>query len=152
MKPVDLVAHPEGGRFRQVFKSRALVQRGDGTRRAALTHIYFSLQRHEKSRFHRVGSDEVWNLYRGTGLRLYCWDGSEAPPGQVVLSARADRFCHVIPAGTWQAAEPLADDVLVGCSVAPGFEDADFELLAPQSAPARRLIVLDPRMAAFLGP
>ena len=71
MKPVDLIEHPEGGRFREVFRSAATVTRADGDERAALTHIYFSLNGDEVSRFHKVRSDEVWNLYRGTGLYLY---------------------------------------------------------------------------------
>ncbi len=71
MKPTNLIQHPEGGRFRQVFKSDVRVFTHNGQNRAALTHIYFSLNRGEVSRFHKVESDEVWNLYRGTGIRLY---------------------------------------------------------------------------------
>jgi hypothetical protein len=149
MKPVDLIAHPEGGRFRRVYQSRTIVHLAGGEERAALTHIYFSLAAGEKSRFHRVGSDEVWNLYRGAGLRLYFWDGTEHPPDGVVLSAGENRYCHVIPAGVWQAAEPVAEAVLVGCSVAPGFDYADFELMDPDGDEAARLRVIAPALARF---
>jgi hypothetical protein len=149
MQPIDLVAHPEGGRFREVFRSARVVTSHQGHCRAALTHIYFSLQPGEVSRLHRVSADEVWNLYRGE-LRLTCWAGGDAPPERIVLSACVDRFCHVVPAGTWQAAEPLAGDVLVGCSVAPGFTFADFELLRGGTETARRIVGLEPAMARFL--
>jgi predicted cupin superfamily sugar epimerase len=72
-QPTDLIEHPEGGRFREVFRSKARVTTRRGDSRSALTHIYFSLNQGEVSRFHRVTSDEVWNLYQGTGLRLYTW-------------------------------------------------------------------------------
>ena len=57
------------------------------------------------------------------------WNGSDRAPERIVLSAASGSFCHVIPGGTWQAAEPIEEEVLVGCSVAPGFEYADFELI-----------------------
>lgn len=149
MKPVDLIEHPEGGRFRRVYQSQSLVQTAGGKPRVALTHIYFSLAPGEKSRFHRVGGDEVWNLYRGQGLRLHIWDGTERPPDCVVLSEDENRYCHVIPGGVWQAAEPVADGVLVGCSVAPGFEYADFELMDPDGEAAARLRAVAPALARF---
>ena len=149
MKPVDLVEHPEGGRFRRVYQSQTLVNTAGGKQRAALTHIYFSLDPGEKSRFHRVGGDEVWNLYRGPGIRLYLWDGSERPPDGVVLSAGQNRYCQVIPAGVWQAAEPMGGGVLVGCSVAPGFEYADFELMDPDGEAVARLKAVAPELARF---
>lgn len=129
MKPVDLIEHPEGGRYLEVFRSKAVVTRADGQERSALTHIYFSLDQGEVSRFHLVQSDEIWNLYRGAGLRLYIWDGTESPPQQIELSPQSESFCHVVPAGCWQAAEPLAETVLVGCSVGPGFEFDDFQMM-----------------------
>jgi len=132
-QPVDLIDHPEGGRFREVFRSAKIVTTDDGKSRSALTHIYFSLDPGEVSRFHRVSSDEVWNLYRGKSLRLSLWDGTDNPPFDVVLSDETNVFCHVVPAGYWQAAEPLDDKVLVGCSVGPGFEFEDFELINPDS-------------------
>ena len=131
LRPVDLAPHPEGGRFREVYRSADRVTAAGGADRAAVTHIYFELRDGEVSRFHRVSSDEVWNLYRGDGVRLFQWDGAGGPVETVELSAAADTFCHVVPAGRWQAAEPTGGPVLVGCTVAPGFEFADFELLRP---------------------
>ncbi|MCA9204681.1 MAG: cupin domain-containing protein [Planctomycetales bacterium] len=150
LKPHDLIEHPEGGRFREVFRSATAVTSASGQRRAALTHIYFSLAAGEVSRFHRVASDEVWNLYRGNGLRLYLWEGGHRLATMVELSSELDCFCHVVPAGVWQAAEPLDEAVLVGCSVAPGFEFADFELIDPASADAQRLRSVAPDLAKFI--
>ena len=144
MKPTDLVEHPEGGRYKEVFRSGATVQTAERGARSALTHIYFSLDQGEKSRFHKVASDEVWNLYQGEGIYLYLWAGTDAPPERITLSADENCFCTVVPAGIWQAAEPINGKVLVGCSVAPGFEFADFELIDPDSESARLLQSISP--------
>jgi predicted cupin superfamily sugar epimerase len=129
MKPIDLLDHPEGGRFREVYRSCETITLKDGTAKSAVTHIYFSLETGEVSRFHKVSSDEIWNLYQGQGVNLYTWDGSVTPPVCTQLSAENNCFCHVVPAGIWQAAEPVSGKVLVGCSVAPGFEFSDFKLI-----------------------
>ncbi len=152
MKAIDLIEHPEGGRFLEVFRSNALVTRADNQTRSALTHIYFSLNKGEVSRFHRVQSDEVWNLYQGTGLYLYTWDGTDKPPKQIELSAMSGSFCHVVPAGYWQAAEPIAGTVLAGCSVGPGFEFTDFELMDPDSELANMIQVDHPTLSKFTVP
>ena len=151
MKPIDLIQHPEGGRFHQVFKSDTrVITTNSGQNRAALTHIYFSLNRGEVSRFHKVQSDEVWNLYRGTGIRIYTWDRAESAVICTELSARGNCFCHVVTAGTWQAAEPVGDSVLVGCSVGPGFEFEDFQLIDPDSEEARLICRVDPVLMKFI--
>ena len=80
MQPNELIKHSEGGWYRQVFKSDLTVTSPDGRNRSALTHIYFELKAGEVSRFHRVASDEIWNLYRGADLNLYTWNGSTIPP------------------------------------------------------------------------
>lgn len=146
MIPKDLEEHPEGGRFREVFRSARIVATPDRRSRAALTHIYFSLNAGEVSRFHRVASDEVWNFYRGKGLALYTWDGTTAAPHRTLLSAEARCFCHVVPAGAWQAAEAIGETVLVGCSVAPGFEYEDFSLMELDSEEARTLMSIAPEL------
>jgi uncharacterized protein len=146
----NLLDHPEGGRFREVFRSERTVRTREGSVRSALTHIYFSLRPGEVSRFHQVASDEIWNLYRGSGLFLYAWDGADTQPRRHTLSAGSNCYCHVIPAGTWQAAEPISDEVLVGCSVAPGFEFSDFTLMDSNSPAAVLLVSTAPAMARFI--
>ena len=150
MQPIDLIEHPEGGRFREVFRSAKTVSTQDGTIKSALTHIYFSLKPGEVSVFHRVASDEIWNLYQGSGVNLYTWGGTNTPPKRITLSASNNRFCHVIPAGIWQAAQPISDTVLVGCSVAPGFEFSDFKLIDPNSDDAKLLLSVSPEMEKYI--
>ena len=94
MKYTDLLEHPEGGRYLEVYRSATTVATGDQTR-TALTHIYFSLEPHEVSRFHRVSNDEVWNLYQGEGLYLYQWDGnSEHIEAIELYSVMMIPVCH----------------------------------------------------------
>ena len=150
MQPKDLIEHPEGGRYREVYRSPYRVQTSNREERCAITHIYFSLASHEKSLFHKVSSDEVWNLYKGSGLRLFLWDGRSADLEIVELSAKSANFCHVVPANYWQAAVPLIDTVLVGCSVAPGFEFADFELLYANSHAAKLLLQHHPKVKRLI--
>ena len=150
MKPINFIKHPEGGRFCEVFRSTGTVTLQSGTVRSTLTHIYFSLKQGEVSKFHKVAADEIWNLYRGQGLNLYIWEGTSQPPECVTLSADMNCFCHVVPADTWQAAEPISETVLVGCSVAPGFEFADFTLIDPNSGEAQQLLSMAPEMAGFV--
>ena len=149
MTPTDLVEHPEGGRFQEVFRSSRVVVSASGEKRSAITHIYFSLDRGEVSKFHKVDSDEVWNLYHGEGLFLYLWDGVSPFLQTVVLSAEGNSFCHIVPAGYWQAAEPISDTVLVGCSVAPGFEFDDFRLIENPSEDASKILEMDKSLKKF---
>jgi predicted cupin superfamily sugar epimerase len=152
MKSIKFTEHPEGGRFAEVFRSASTVSTSRGVERTALTHIYFNLNEDEKSLFHKVTSDEVWNLYQGAGLRLYTWDGTDTPPDCITLSEENNCFCHVIPAGTWQAAEPITGNILVGCSVAPGFEFTDFTLIDPSSKECELLCLIAPELARFTIP
>ena len=138
--PAKMEKHPEGGAFREVFRSGQRVTTVDGRNRCAATHIYFSLESGEVSVFHRVSSDEIWNLYRGDGLTLYLLPQEGAQLEKIELSAKSCRYCHVVPAGWWQAAVPLAGKVLVGCTVAPGFEFEDFEIMTPAGSCGRYLL------------
>lgn len=149
---INLTEHPEGGRFCEVFRSAKTVISDNGKTRSALTHIYFSLDPGEVSLFHTVSSDEIWNLYQGSGITLHTWDGTHNPPTSVTLSRESGNFCHVIPAGIWQAAEPLSGTVLLGCSVAPGFEFSDFQLMDPESKQAQLICDQHPAFSKFAVP
>lgn len=135
----NFIQHPEGGRFREVFRSERPVTQADGQEKCALTHIYFQLNRGEVSRFHKVGQEEVWNLYEGKGVVLHIVQPDSEKVETLELSAESRTFCAVIPANHWFAAEPLGSEVLVGCTVAPGFEFEDFELLPPDHPLAQPL-------------
>lgn len=151
MKPEKMNDHPEGGRFLEVFRSSETVIREDGAQRTALTHIYFSLQPGEVSKFHRVAADEVWNLYEGEGLILLIWNEETGTLSEQLLSSKENSFCHVVPAGNWQAASPIGPKaVLVGCTVAPGFEFDDFTLITPASDQAKKILATNPSLNHFI--
>ncbi len=148
---LDLQSHPEGGAFAEVFRSVRKVYRADGeAERSALTQIYFHLQHGDVSRFHRVESDEVWHLYDGEGVVLYEWKPGWDSVKRTVVSKDRARFCHVVAAGTWQAAEPLGEFVLVGCTVGPGFEFEEFSLIEPGGAEAEAILSLDEGLKRFV--
>jgi len=151
---LGLRPHPEGGFYRQVFKSAVQVtpmdRRGS---RAALTTIYFLLPEGTFSRWHQVASDEVWHLYEGGPLELLELSAS----GQSVSRRRlapvgtgADAPVCSIGAGVWQAARPLGDYAFVGCTVAPGFDFADFRLLADDHARAAAVRAALPDLANLI--
>lgn len=131
---LDLEPHPEGGFYKEIFRSSEQVTPSDERGvRAALTTIYFLLVRGAASRWHQVDSDEVWHLYEGGPLELLelTSSGDALVHHRLgVLGAGDDTPVRTIPAGAWQAARPLGDYVLVGCTVGPGFDFADFRLLA----------------------
>lgn len=144
---LGLSPHPEGGHFRELFRSETTVTAADGRVRAALTTIYFLLRAGEVSRWHRVASDETWHFYEGEPLELWVADPDGGAPRCLRLGPVGDdaRPAAVVPAGCWQAARPLGAYALVGCTVGPGFDFADFSFVDPQSPVAARLPAVDPR-------
>ncbi|PSL04642.1 hypothetical protein CLV30_105108 [Haloactinopolyspora alba] len=133
---LDLSPHPEGGWFRETWRSpMEFAPDGyDGTR-AAATCIYFLLPAGEESRWHRVRSTEIWLWHAGGPLSLFLGGTGETPdaePHTITLGgdvAGGQEPQAIVPAGAWQAARPAgSDDVLVSCVVSPGFDFADFEL------------------------
>ena len=123
---LKLEPHPEGGHFRQTFRDQFQVESG----RAASTAIYFLLARGERSRWHRIDAVEVWHWYAGAALRLEIAAENGARQRLTLGSnlAAGERPQAIVPANAWQAAESLGDWTLAGCTVAPGFEFAKFEL------------------------
>jgi uncharacterized protein len=120
---LDLAPHPEGGYFRETFRDWV------PNARAHSTAIYFLLKSGEVSRWHRVDAAEVWHFYRGAPLLLTI--GSAAVTlGPSIEAGHVPQV--VVPRGAWQMARSLGDYTLVGCTVAPGFDFAQFEL-APQT-------------------
>ena len=131
---LQLEPHPEGGYYREIFRSAVGVKPDDSRPvRAALTTIYFLLPEGASSRWHQVDSDEVWHLYEGGPLELLELNANGSDLKSRMLSPIGDATgspVRVIPAGNWQAARARSSYALVGCTVAPGFEFADFRLLA----------------------
>ncbi|MEM1055639.1 MAG: cupin domain-containing protein [Bacteroidota bacterium] len=132
IETLGLAPHPEGGHYREVFRSSAEVDPADGRpARSALTTIYFLLAGGEHSRWHRVASDEVWHLLEGDPLDLLVSTDAFSTVETVRLGSVGEgaRPVHVVPAGAWQAARTTGAYSLVGCTVGPGFDFADFELI-----------------------
>lgn len=124
-----LIPHPEGGWYRQIFKSDERVTRlSDGAERSALTTIYFLLVEGTFSAWHRVKSDEAWHFYEGHAIEVLTRADEHAAPQVTTLDA--EQRMHVVRAHEWQAARTLGAYTLVACTVGPGFEFDDFEMIA----------------------
>jgi uncharacterized protein len=153
IRTLDLVPHPEGGFFRETFRSRSRVRPADGrSDRAALTTIFFMLPDGHVSRWHAVSSDEVWHLYEGGPLELLVAPPDFANTESVRLTAVGanERLAHVVPAGWWQAARPIGEYALAGCTVGPGFEYEDFRLLADDPHALVKIHALAPELARLV--
>jgi predicted cupin superfamily sugar epimerase len=137
IKQYDLQPHPEGGWYKETYKSKELIpsnalpERFSGDR-AFSTAIYFLLETGNFSAFHRIRSDECWHFYTGDPLLVYVI----FPSGKLEIIelgngfSRGALFQYIVPANCWFASRPAPGSSFsfVGCTVAPGFEFADFEL------------------------
>jgi uncharacterized protein len=133
---LKLEPHPEGGYYRQTYKSELVIPHdslpGHSGPRAVSTAIYFLLEGKNFSAFHRLRSDEMWHFYAGSPLLVHIIDRAGAYSSLLLGNDpdTAQVFQAVVPAGQWFASH-VADWTswaLVGCTVAPGFDFADFEL------------------------
>jgi len=146
---LQLQTHPEGGFYKEVYRSdNAVHSTAVAAQRSALTCIYFLLITGQCSRFHQVRHDEVWNFYLGDPLKLI--DVKDIDAREIILGDYDNHIIsqYVIQADHWQAAEPMGEYALVGCSVAPGFDFNDFTFLnASQTATMRQN---HPKLERFL--
>ena len=136
IEKLQLQKHPEGGWFREIYRSRDVLEdlpaRFSGSRNAS-TSIYYLLEKKDVSHFHRIQSDEIWHYYAGSSsIRIYCINQTGSTKEYLVGPdfEKEEQFQVVIPAGCWFAAELTNPDGygLIGCTVAPGFDFADFEM------------------------
>jgi predicted cupin superfamily sugar epimerase len=145
---LGLRPHPEGGYFREVFRSEHNVQPLDERpARVALTTIYFLLVKGQHGRWHRVASDEAWHFYEGDPLELYWIDCRDVVHQEVLGGIPNAHPTCVVPAGCWQAAKPLGEYSFLGCTVAPGFEFQDFEMPSEGSAALAHITSLGAELA-----
>jgi len=130
---LDLAPHPEGGHFRETFRDERRVDGG----RAASTAIYFLLARGERSHWHRIDAVEVWHWYAGAPLMLeIARERSRVDRLTLGCDLAAGEWPQaVVAAHVWQAAQSLGDWTLCGCTVAPGFDLAGFELAPKDWSP-----------------
>jgi predicted cupin superfamily sugar epimerase len=146
IEKLQLEPHPEGGYFRQTYRSEVVIAREalpaafTGARTAS-TAIYFLLEAKNFSAFHRLRSDEVWHFYAGEPLMVHVIDpegkyssirlGRDLDAGEVPQA--------IVPAGCWFASHVAnwRSFAVVGCTVAPGFDFEDFEMGKRQELVAR---------------
>ena len=136
IRKLDLKPHPEGGHFRETFRDAPLPfpppiagEGSEGAGRAASTAILFLLARGERSHWHRIDAVEVWHYHAGDAMTLRIADDNGTRIVRLGPDLAASEVPQaIVPAHAWQAAESTGDWTLVGCTVAPGFEFAKFEL------------------------
>lgn len=131
IEELGMQPHPEGGHFCETFRDDPSDEQG----RASSTAIYYLLKAGERSHWHRVDATEIWHWYAGDPLRLSIAAKDEDMPDHITLGPNipaGERPQGIVKKDEWQAAEPLGEWTLVGCTVAPGFDFAGFEL-APQN-------------------
>ena len=140
IRDLGLQGHPEGGHYAEVHRS------------PAVTSIYFLLRADEKSRWHRVRSEEIWHYYEGAPLELLQLSPEGTDLERILLGPLSGRQqpMHCVPAGHWQAARSRGPFTLVGCTVAPAFRFADFELLKDTPALAAAISRNHPAVAQFV--
>jgi predicted cupin superfamily sugar epimerase len=135
---LNLRPHPEGGYYRETYRAELSVAEetlpaGFSGTRSISTAIYFLLDGDNFSAFHRLRSDEVWHFYAGTPLLIHVIRPGSGEYAEIQLGADLDRGQApqaVVQAGWWFACQVRDPNsfALVGCTVAPGFDFADFEM------------------------
>jgi predicted cupin superfamily sugar epimerase len=134
---LQLIPHPEGGYYRQTYRAELTLEEAAlppefGGSRSLATAIYFLLKGTDFSAFHRLRSDEMWHFYAGGPLVVHVI-GEDGQHSEILLGSDAESgqvFQAVVEAGCWfgsRVRDPGAF-ALVGCTVSPGFDFADFEL------------------------
>jgi predicted cupin superfamily sugar epimerase len=140
IRDLALRPHPEGGHYAEVHRS------------PAVTTIYFLLRKDDVSRWHRVRSEEIWHFYEGAPLELLQLSPDGVDLARIVLGQFGDgqQPVHCVPGNCWQAARSRGPFTLVGCTVAPAFQFADFALLKDHAGLAADISRLHPAVAQFV--
>lgn len=140
IKMLNLTRHPEGGWYARTFEDAEhfdSTKLSDSTKRSHSTAIYYLLKRDEVSHWHRVDAVEIWHFYAGSPLEIrLSTDGVQAQ--HHILGSDLEnnqRPQIIVEKDLWQSAKSLGDWTLVGCTVAPGFEFAGFEMASPDFDP-----------------
>lgn len=128
---LELQPHPEGGHYKEVFRSRQqVIRQSSGQVKQACTSIYYLLEGTDYSGFHRLLSDEIWYFHKGVPLLLHIIDKEGIHTTQELSDTDTGNLSLVIESGLWFAAEiPSAKGfMLASCAVAPGFDFNEFEM------------------------
>jgi len=144
IRHLKLTKHIEGGCFSEIYQSEFLLQSSQlppefptGSVRHSCTHIYFLLEKNQVSALHRIKSDELWHFYAGDPLVVHEIGSSGILTTHVLGNdpEQQQQLFSVVKAGSWFGASlPQGSEyALVGCTVSPGFDYADFELAEKKS-------------------
>ena len=137
IEKLKLTPHPEGGYFKEVYRSKGVIEVKDDNlqlygNRNYCTSIYFLLTSEVFSAFHRIHQDEIWHFYEGAPIIIYVISPSGELKSYTIGNdlLKEQEFQVTIPANHWFAAKVDKENAygLVGCTVSPGFDFADFEL------------------------
>jgi predicted cupin superfamily sugar epimerase len=171
IKKLDLHPHPEGGYYREVYRSRLSVYSSQvKAERNAMTQIYFLLSGDQISRLHRVAHDELWIYLEGDALVLHTitidlitYHTSRLgrfpitltpshPLSQSHSQSNSDPNDTTVlaPANTWQAGECDGEYTLVSCVVAPGFDFQDFKMLYSYPEEKEKMLKFWPELVRFI--
>lgn len=133
---LDLKSHPEGGYFKEIYRSEELINieglpERYSSSRAYMTSIYFLLKNGQISKFHKLNSDEIWYYHSGNPVKSHTIlpDGSYSERVLGPGLNNNQKLQLLFPKNSWFAAEVIIDKFdysLFGCAVAPGFEFEDF--------------------------
>lgn len=131
IKAYDLLPHPEGGFYKETYRSKEMTMTSRGERPVA-TGIFYLLSQGQKSNLHRIKSDEMWHFYGGDALVVY-EKNDDGSIKETVLGrdlTRGQKVQYTVPAGVWFGAylPEGSEFAFVGCTVSPGFDFQDFEL------------------------
>ena len=149
IKKLGLEKHPEGGWYKEIYRSADMVMTAFGERNTC-TSIYYLPEGDDFSAFHRIRSDEIWHYYTGNSAIDILWIKNRELQ-RTTLGNKADKGEHfqvAVPKNRWFATRLTQPDgfVLAGCTVAPGFHFDDFELAT------RELLKAFPELSAELKP
>ena len=127
IKKLRMIPHPEGGHFKESYRDKNI------------SLIYYLLKKNEKSHWHRLKKNEILHFYDGDPLAVYLSkDGINTE--QKILNNNEDRVFHlVVKSGTWFSMETKGEFSLIGCTVAPAFDYADFEIAPQNWEPEKKL-------------
>lgn len=129
-----MIEHPEGGWYKELYRSSIITKNKENEDRSILTSIYFMLTDKNCSNFHTIKSDELWYYHSGSGFTVHCI----SPDGEYYTLkigpnfAEGEVFQAIVPKGTifGSTVEKKDSYSMVGCAVAPGFDFADFKLFS----------------------
>ncbi|NCD68446.1 cupin domain-containing protein [Mucilaginibacter agri] len=136
IKHLGLQPHPEGGFYKEVFRSGIKVSKDSSlTKKNACTSIYYLLESNDFSAFHRLASDEIWYFHKGWPMAIHAISEDGIYTLHQLSDTAEGNLSVVIEAGIWFAAEipSCSGFTLVSCAVAPGFDFAEFEMAELQT-------------------